>query len=239
TGLTEAFCRQFGYHAAPRQDRPSKTRPTPLDLVRRLLPKSWRVALSHHLPWTAQERLLSEELARSTDWARTTAFTIPSLYTGYIRVNLRGREPRGIVEPGPEYERLLDRVEADLARLVEPRTGQPAVGWVSRTARAFGTGPPTHLPDLFVEWASFPHFMDRALYPGGALLQPKPSYFRDNRHTLHGFVAAAGPSIRGRGSIGDLTLTDLAPTFLSLLGAPIPDGMRGKPLECLRSPSVP
>jgi hypothetical protein len=37
----------------------------------------------------------------------------------------------------------------------------------------------------------------------------------------------AGPSIQKKGGLGDVELLNLAPTFLSLMGEPVPDKMAG------------
>jgi tetratricopeptide (TPR) repeat protein len=49
-------------------------------------------------------------------------------------------------------------------------------------------------------------------------------------HDLAGIFLARGPGIR-RGEIPTVTLYDIAPTILYLLGLPVPDDMRGKVLE--------
>ena len=45
------------------------------------------------------------------DWARTRAFSLPSDMTAYVRVNLKGREPEGVVAAGHEYEALCDELD--------------------------------------------------------------------------------------------------------------------------------
>ena len=45
---------------------------------------------------------------------------------------------------------------------------------------------------------------------------------------MNGFVAAAGNSIAPRGDIGEISLLDLAPTFLDLMGVNVPENLRGK-----------
>ncbi len=97
TGISEALCRRLGFQVPPPPASPSLQ---PLDLARYLLPESLRVAVSRRLPPLVQERLLADWFRNSTDWNRTTAFAIPSLYTNYIRINLRDREPQGRVERG-------------------------------------------------------------------------------------------------------------------------------------------
>ncbi len=228
TGLIESFCRQLGYQATPPASAPSLN---PMALARRLLPESWRVALSRNLSRERRERLLADRFRAGTDWSRTTAFVIPSFYTSFIQVNLRGREPQGIVEPGADYEALLDRLEQDLLQLIDPVTTQPAVKQVHRTAHLFGGKPPSHLPDLFVEWQPVSHFIPSLNHPKGVLNQPRPEFFRSSDHTQLGFAALAGPSIARRGRVPTIDALDLAPTFLSLLGVPPVTSLQGRILH--------
>jgi len=227
-GLIEAFCRTLGYQA-PSEKGPSSLKP--VALIRRTMPETWRTAISRYLTKETRERLLADQFRRSTNWRRTIAFPIPSIYTSFVRVNLQGREPEGVVEPGAEYEALLDRLEGDLMQLVDPETGEPAVKHVTKTGQAFHCGPPQSLPDLFVEWKPASHFMRRVVHPRAELGQPKPEFFRGSDHSHQGFFAAAGPLIQRRGGIGDISLLDLAPTFLSLVGEPVPKGMTGRVIE--------
>jgi predicted AlkP superfamily phosphohydrolase/phosphomutase len=43
--------------------------------------------------------------------------------TGAIRINLRGREPEGVVEPGAEYEAFRREIADALTVLENPETG--------------------------------------------------------------------------------------------------------------------
>jgi predicted AlkP superfamily phosphohydrolase/phosphomutase len=136
------------------------------------------VALYRSLSPAAQERLLVERFRTSTDWKKTTAFAIPALFTSFMRVNLRDREPLGIVTPGKEYETLLDRLEEDLHQLIDPLADAPAVRRVVRTSTLFGHHPPPVLPDLFVGWRPVPYFLEQVVHPRATLIQQKPDYFR-------------------------------------------------------------
>jgi predicted AlkP superfamily phosphohydrolase/phosphomutase len=231
TGLIEAFCRRFGYQASPEASgsRPSRR---PIDLARRLVPEGWRLALSRRLSREARERLLADRFRIATDWKRTRAFALPSAYTGFVRVNLRGREPDGVVAPGAEYAAVLDRLETDLATLVDPRSGAPAVTRTTRTTEAFGCPPHATLPDLWVDWLPG-RFLDRVTFPGGELTQERPDFYRRSDHADHGFFAAAGPGIAARGEIDAVEVLDLAPTFQALLGRPPTARMTGAPIRSL------
>lgn len=221
----EDFLVKLGYKVPP---KPAKVSFKPMALLRRALPESWRITLSRLLPRETRERLLADQFRNGADWRKTTAFAIPSFYDSFIRVNLKGREPGGIVEPGAEYNTLLGRLEADLKLLVDPQTGKPAVRQITRTSELFGCDPHSSLPDIFVEWDSGHGFMKRVTHPKVDLHQPVPEFFRGTDHSRNGFVASAGPSINGRGDIGDISLLDLAPTFLSLIGEPCPPELTGK-----------
>lgn len=229
TGLIEEFCRMLGYQASP----PVSDRIRPMSLLRRMVPTGWRYALSRWLPERTQQRLMNEKFQGGTDWSMTTAFAIPSFFKSFLRVNLKGREPRGIVEPGMEYQNLLDRLEADLRLLTDPQTDGPAVKNVVRTVDEFGDSTPDLLPDLFVEWQPAPHYMERVVHPRCELVQYPPEIFRGSDHSRFGFVAMAGPSIRRRGSVGDMSLLDLAPSFLTLMGESTPREMTGKTLPIM------
>ena len=215
TGLIEAFCRQLGYQVPSHGARKILN---PLTLLRRIIPPDVRARMSLFLPRRLQMRLEKDRFQTETNWAQTKAFSIPALNTSFVRVNLRGREPQGIVEPGPEYERLLDQIESDLKQLVDVRSGEPAVERVIRTAEAFCCGPPLVLPDLSVEWKSTLYLMDRLRHPKVELVQAMPHYNRSSYHTFSGFFEAAGPSIRGGGDLGEVSPLDFAPMFLSLMG---------------------
>jgi predicted AlkP superfamily phosphohydrolase/phosphomutase len=233
-GLTESFCRELGYQAAP--DRPDGRSFRPADVARTILPERLRVALSSRmLSREAREGILAEQFRRATDWERTTAFAIPSSYTGMIRVNLRGREPQGIVEPGRAYEELLDSLENDLRQLVDPHTGESVVLDVLRTTTVFGCEAPMALPDVFVDWLPG-RYLECVRHPRAEIVQRRPDFFRRSDHSREGFVAAAGPSIRALGGPAEVDVLDLAPTFLALLGITPPDRLKGRVLTQLLAP---
>ena len=206
--------------------------------VASLVPDSVRTAVSRRLPTAIQERRLTEMFRVSTDWSRTLAFSIPSLYTGHIRVNVRGREPQGVVEPGAEYRELIDRLEADLRAIEDPVTGAPAIQVVHRTADLFGETPPELLPDLFVEWEPSTYFRSQVAHPRAVLRQEPPAYFRDSFHTLEGFLIAAGPDIGARGVVPPVDVLDIAPTSLSLLKGRAAPAMTGSVAHSLLNRSA-
>lgn len=230
TGLIDAFLQQLGYQVTPTASAEVR-RPTAL--LRRALPHSWRVALSRRFPVAVQERQVADRFRHGTDWTKTTAFAIPSLYTSFVRVNLREREPQGYVSPGKEYNTLLAELERHLQQIVDPHTGAPAVERVDRTVDVFRCATPSQLPDLFVHWKPTPYFIDQVVHPHAHLTQQKPGFLRGSSHSQEGFFAAAGPAFRGRGDLGSASVLDLAPTFLTLLHEAVPPQMLGQVIEAM------
>ncbi|HXQ51970.1 MAG TPA: alkaline phosphatase family protein [Stellaceae bacterium] len=214
--ILEAMLRKFGYL----RDRPGAGGARPVDMARRLIPESWRVALGYWMPKSAQETLISDRFLTCTDWGGTQAYCLPAIHNSLVRINLRGREPHGIVEPGAEYETVLGRLEADLLGLVDAVDGLPVVRRVTRSRDIPEATAAADLPDLFIDWRLLPRFIDRVLYPGGELAITAPNWFRSSYHTDRGWYAAAGPSVAELGRSNDLSAVQLAPLLLSLIENP-------------------
>ena len=83
----------------------------------------------------------------NVDWSKTRAY---AMGLGDIYVNLKGREGKGIVAPGAEYEAVREEIRKKLATLVDPKTGQRAVSRVFTREEAYGSFDADVIPDLFV-----------------------------------------------------------------------------------------
>jgi predicted AlkP superfamily phosphohydrolase/phosphomutase len=86
----------------------------------------------------------------NVDWTRTQAFAVG---LNGLYVNLKGRERHGIVNPGREYEELLDRLETDLLELVDPRNEQQVVSLVVRSRRDLHGPLADDGPDMLVGYS--------------------------------------------------------------------------------------
>jgi predicted AlkP superfamily phosphohydrolase/phosphomutase len=141
-------------------------------------------------------------------------------------VNLRGREPNGIVSPGAEYDAVLARLEEDLRALRDADSGRPAVARTVRTREAFGRDD-VHpaLPDLIVFWCEHDQPLRRVRHPRVELTQSPHAFHRGSHHTTEGMLVAAGPAVRALGRMAEVSPLALAPTMLSLLGVSPPEHM--------------
>jgi len=205
---------------------------------------SWRSVarqIWHTLPEHTRERLefassrvpgaaSANELPRlAADPERSLCFPVANGFpVGGIRLNLIGREPAGLLEPGEEANRFSDQLAADLTALEDPYTGRPLVHRVSRTAE-FHEGPlVANLPDLLVEWSDEGPLANTVIGPADAAMvratSPKSGFVegpnwwgRTGEHRPDGLIAAAGPGL-APGRLDEVDLVDIAPTILRLLG---------------------
>ena len=83
------------------------------------------------------------------DWSGTAAFAIPTDQHGWIRLNLRGREARGLIDRA-QYDGVCTQLDLVLRGLVTEK-GSKIVEDVVRVGSETGS-PPTDLPDLVVHW---------------------------------------------------------------------------------------
>lgn len=86
----------------------------------------------------------------TVDWTRTTA---RAMGAGQLYVNVRGRDPGGLVDPGAAYEAVLERLRAGLEQLTDSLSGRRVVARV-RAGRELFTGPhAARAPDLVVTFS--------------------------------------------------------------------------------------
>jgi len=95
-------------------------------------------------------RVLQPGMMRAYDWSRTVAFPLPIDHHGCIRLNVRGREAQGVLDPG-RYHEACDSLER-LLRELKSQDGFPVVKDLLCIARETGGDPPRYLPDLIVHW---------------------------------------------------------------------------------------
>ncbi len=179
------------------------------------------------------------------DWSGTEAYFDENPYFPVLRINLRGRQPGGIVEPGRHYEMVRDRLIRELESWCNPVTGAPIVEKAYRREEVY-TGPCIEqAADIIPKWAlhrgySYAFKMSSKAPPGVWIEQVDPrrpenlQFFtsKSGTHRDDGIFLAHGPGvIRAGDSVQGARIIDLAPTILHLLGVPVPDDMDGRVLE--------
>jgi predicted AlkP superfamily phosphohydrolase/phosphomutase len=164
------------------------------------------------------------------DWRKTRAFSLPTDRNSHIRVNLKGREPGGIVERGADYDALLDLLEAALRALINPLTGRAAVEEVFRVRALFPGERAEDLPDVAVLWSAEAP-IDEVSSPQLGLIRNPIRELRSGNHREEGFLLARGPNFNEGAGHYTGHILQIAPTLLHLHGVAIPDQYEMAPFE--------
>ena len=159
------------------------------------------------------------------DWSRTKAYTLGGNMTG-IYINLRGREPNGVVQPGAQYESLREEIIKRLARLYDEETGVQVVTRIYKREELYSGPYLERAPDIIFETHD-----ERYVGYGGqeftANVVMAPSRLFNGCHRKDGMVVLKGGPILPGTRMEPHDIVDLAPTILYLLGYPVPDNMDG------------
>ena len=208
--------------------------------VRERLPKALIRNAMAQLPEAMADGIVGLASPLLTPWRHTRVFTLPGEPEGYLRLNLRGRERDGIVDPA-EAPGLLDKIATALREIRTLGGDEPVVAEIQDADALVGRDHPdrSHLPDLVVLFRSdlAAHAVDGVHRPGRGELRwrrgaPYPSG-RSGNHAADGFCIAAGPGIvPGRGNEVRDSI-DLTATFQAMAGIPVAGRMDGRPIEPL------
>lgn len=198
-----------------------------------LAPKlDWPLAhwVRKQIPMRLQHRLVPEAsvtLADVVDWSQTRAYSFGNI--GQIFVNLRGREPEGIVAPGEEYERLLDEITAALFELKDE--GRPVVDAVYRRTEIYHGPYADYGPDLNVIMRGMTYTAQSWREMAGTQIFGVSGTHYTGIHRPVGMMALSGPAIPAYGRQAEVQIVDIAPTLLWLLGLPISADIDGRLLR--------
>lgn len=155
------------------------------------------------------------------NWTRTKAWSTGS--AGQIYLNLKGREPQGIVD-SEEHDGVIDE-------LVEKIEGIPDERGKSLNTRVFRrddihSGPYAEYgPDLFVSFDGY-HWSTSELVGYGKIYSfDIEQESDDSSHSLCGYFCIAGPGVPPGGELKGVSLLNSAPTVLDVMGLKIPEDM--------------
>ncbi|MGH8104028.1 MAG: alkaline phosphatase family protein [bacterium] len=211
---------------------------------RNALPWSVRNALNRLFPRSKKFVTTDYSLLNLLDWQRTKVFFPDPRNAGLLYINLKGREPAGIVEPA-DYEALRDEIQRDLESLTIPGTAVRVVEGVYKREDIYSGENLEEAPDLVIVWNTDATGLIkrdlsnvsaelRALFkpmdviPQQAMERMPFSAF----HTMQGILFATGPGIRP-GQRLDAEISQIMPTLLALMKCAIPADVDGRVLETL------
>jgi len=141
--------------------------------------------------------------------------------TGGVRINLIGREPNGMVEPGPEYDAVLDALAKDLMEITNLETGEPLVKNVIKAKDVHSGESLDKLPDLLVNWnkEAGSAQVRRVFSPKiGTMVHDGPPP-RTGDHKPQGVFFSYGPTVRPNHRNKPVSVLDFAPSIAQFLGS--------------------
>lgn len=160
-------------------------------------------------------------------WSKTRAYAANYTEQG-VYINLKGREPEGVVEPGAEYENIRDKIIDKLREITDPGSGEKLFDAVFKKEEVYHGPYIENAPDIFF------------LIKGATVLSHPTLYHKDlfgvdfrnsATHRLNGIFIANGNGIEQNKHVNSSNIMDLAPTILHLLKLPVPTDMDGHVLE--------
>jgi len=183
----------------------------------------------------------------SIEWKQTYAYSEETPYYPNIWINLKGRDPDGIVAPGQEYESVRQSVIDLIQAWKDPETGQSVVQKVYRREEVYQGPHVDKAPDLIIQWNldRGNAYLSRPSYAASSrqpiekipIRELQKSKFMINRSGSHrpmGIFAVQGKGIKKDYPLVGARIEDVAPTLLYLMGLPVPQDMDGRVLqECL------
>jgi predicted AlkP superfamily phosphohydrolase/phosphomutase len=189
------------------------------------------------LPRHVREKLSLYWKTADIAWQHTRAFLIENANEGYIRINLRGREPQGIVEPGKEYTDLCEEIYQTVKGLINPANSKLAVHTVYKTDEIYYGPCRDHMPDIIIYWNDDAQITTELLTEKYGLARRDEAgyavtpYYTGN-HRPNAFMLVVGPTLP-QGQVLEASILDLAPTILAHFGIKPPAYMNGSVLSGL------
>ncbi|HZD10849.1 MAG TPA: alkaline phosphatase family protein, partial [Candidatus Binatia bacterium] len=162
----------------------------------------------------------------NVDWSRTVAYSMG--HVGQVYLNVAGREPHGIVTP-ENYERTRREV-IDALEELRGENGRPLVSkLILREETYHGQyakyGPDIHLVLDEYNMIAFPLFATQNDIIADQIRGDSGCHRRE------GVFIARGPGVMAGGQLEEISILDLAPTIMAVLGQPVPEVMDGRVLH--------
>lgn len=163
----------------------------------------------------------------------------PGGHRGSLALNLRGREPQGIVSLEEKDVMLAGLVE-ELSDIADPETGEPVFAEVHRAEEIYSGPFTSQAPDLIGDyygsrWSVVSKLP--GLYPRSwRYFMLGERWFGD--HSRDGIYIFAGQDFTHQTARGRASLLDIPATLLYLYGVPQPEDYDGHPLQETMRPDL-
>jgi len=205
--------------------------------------KSSLIRTASHLAWDLNRRTrlrkrlpagrvaaVRKAVRQGLAWKKTKAYGRTPLGIVAVNINLRGREPQGIVEPGQEFEELREEVIKRLRSLKDPQTGERVMAEVYRNNEMYWGPNLNKVPDI-IGIPNPRYYVDASLFTRSIFADWSSRQRGQHYAQVNGILIASGPDIKPGDKIEGARLIDIAPTVLHMMGLPVPQDMDGRVLD--------
>jgi predicted AlkP superfamily phosphohydrolase/phosphomutase len=194
--------------------------------VEKVIPPSLITKIKKFFPERLWDDWSRRYLSMGTNWANSKAFLVPGDHASLIRINLKGREPKGKVSPGVEYSALCKQIAEAFYELREVSTGKPVVTRIEFLKDTLWGDYVDELPDMAIIWRDGPPIEAVESEKLGRI-ELQEYHKRSGGHSEHGFFIMHGPDIKKGVEIKDADTLDIVPTIFSILKETPPDYLDG------------
>jgi len=171
------------------------------------------------------------------DWSKTRAYSFGSGNVGRIYINVKGREPQGIVEPGQEYEELRKQLIKELRELADPRTGRKVDVTVFKREEIYHGEYVKQAPEIVFYMNELSTEIDPTMGHDSFFSYDFSTKRSNAGHRMDGVLIIKGPEFRKGVKTSQAEIIDVAPTILYLMDCSVPSDMDGKVLTSAFKPS--
>lgn len=184
--------------------------------LRETLPAPLQNAIARAVPVATRDAVVDRAVTGGHHWPTTPGLAILADLNGYVRLNLRGREREGMLDPASEAQGLYeDRVHAAFTAL-RTAQGAPLVDAVRFARDEFPGTRGRHLPDLIVTWSGAPP-AGAATGDGVGTVTGTIATGRTGNHRPEGFCVVLEPAGAAKPEEAPGHIAELAPMVTRML----------------------
>jgi predicted AlkP superfamily phosphohydrolase/phosphomutase len=159
------------------------------------------------------------------DWEHTKAWGLGGYY-GRLFLNIKGREAKGVVDPG-DYEKVRNELVAKLEAITD-ENGKPIGTRVIKPQEVYPGGHLDQAPDLIIYfgnlyWRSTGNIGHDSIHSFETEVGPD-----DAVHDENGIFILWDPKVKRGKELKNIRIYDVAPTILHTMGIKVPEDMEGK-----------
>jgi len=173
----------------------------------------------------------------NVDWSKTNAYSFGTGNVGSIHINLKGREPEGIIDLGEQYEELRTRLVGELRDLIDPKSGRKVDITIFKKEEIYHGEYLSQAPDIVFFTNDFKTGIDATFGHDDFFTYDLSGRHDNGKHRLNGILILKGPQFKEETEISGAEIIDVAPTILYMMNCPIPSDMDGKVLTDAFRPS--